>query len=169
MEVGLGQGYIVLDGNPAPLPKKGAEPPNFQPMSIVAKLLYVCIRIPPFGMEVSLSLGNIVLDGDPAPRPPKKGAQQSPISGPCLLWPNGWVDQDATWYGSRPRSRSHCTRRRAILRTPPVTRKRSTAAPPLSAHVYCGHGHPSQLLLSSCLNITLAGASRPLSVQLSLV
>jgi len=22
--------------------------------------------------------------------------------------------------------------------------------PPLSAHVYCGHGRPSQLLLSSC-------------------
>jgi len=28
-EVGLGQGRIVLDGDPAPLPKKGAEPPNF--------------------------------------------------------------------------------------------------------------------------------------------
>jgi len=29
MEVGLGPGHIVLDGNPAPLPKKGAEPPIF--------------------------------------------------------------------------------------------------------------------------------------------
>jgi len=19
-----------------------------------------------------------------------------------ILWPNGWIDQDATWYGSRP-------------------------------------------------------------------
>jgi len=30
--------------------------------------------------------------------------------GPCLLWPNGWMDQDTTWYGSRPRPRRHCVR-----------------------------------------------------------
>ena len=39
MEVGLGPGDFVLDGDPAPLPKKGAEPPNFRPMSVVAKRL----------------------------------------------------------------------------------------------------------------------------------
>jgi len=39
MEVGLDQGHIVLDGDPAPLPKKGAQPPNFQPMFVVAKRL----------------------------------------------------------------------------------------------------------------------------------
>ena len=39
-EVGLGPGDFVLDGDPAPLPKKGAEPlPIFRPMSIVAKRL----------------------------------------------------------------------------------------------------------------------------------
>jgi len=38
-EVGLGPDDIVLDGNPAPLPKKGAEPPNFGPMFIVTKRL----------------------------------------------------------------------------------------------------------------------------------
>jgi len=39
-EVGLGPYDIVLNGDPAPLPKKGAEPlPNFQLMSIVAKQL----------------------------------------------------------------------------------------------------------------------------------
>ena len=27
MEVGLGPGHIVLDGDPAPLPKKGTQPP----------------------------------------------------------------------------------------------------------------------------------------------
>jgi len=38
MEVDLGPGHIVLDGDPAPLPKKGHSPlPNFRPMSIVAK------------------------------------------------------------------------------------------------------------------------------------
>jgi len=29
MEVGLGSGHIMLDGDTAPLPKKGAEPPVF--------------------------------------------------------------------------------------------------------------------------------------------
>ena len=33
------------------------------------------------------------------------------IVGPCLLWPNGWMDQDATWYEGRPRSRPHCVRK----------------------------------------------------------
>jgi len=32
MEVGLDLSNIVLDGGPTPLPKKVAEPPNFQPM-----------------------------------------------------------------------------------------------------------------------------------------
>ena len=39
MEVGLGPGHIILDGDPAPLPQKGTEPPNFQPIFIVAKRL----------------------------------------------------------------------------------------------------------------------------------
>jgi len=39
MEVGLGPGHIVLDGDPAPLPKKEAEAPNFRPISIAAKRL----------------------------------------------------------------------------------------------------------------------------------
>ena len=56
--------------------------------------------------EVGLGPGHIVLDGDPAPL---KGAQP-PIFGPCLLWSNGWMDQDATWYGGRPQPRPHCVR-----------------------------------------------------------
>jgi len=40
-EVGLGPGDIVLDGEPAPHPHKGAQPtPNFRPVSVVAKQLY---------------------------------------------------------------------------------------------------------------------------------
>ena len=31
MEVVLGPGHIVLDEDPAPLPQKGAEPPNVGP------------------------------------------------------------------------------------------------------------------------------------------
>jgi len=39
--VGLDSGHIVLDGDPDPLPQKGAEPRKFLPISIVAKRLYV--------------------------------------------------------------------------------------------------------------------------------
>jgi len=41
METGLGQGHIVLDGDPTPPPpENGAQPPhNFRPLSIVAKRL----------------------------------------------------------------------------------------------------------------------------------
>jgi len=38
-EVGLGPGHIVLDGNPAPLPKKEAEP-QFWAHFIMAKRLH---------------------------------------------------------------------------------------------------------------------------------
>jgi len=34
--------------------------------------------------------------------------RRPPIFGPCLLWRNGWVDQDATWYRARPRSKRYC-------------------------------------------------------------
>jgi len=30
------------------------------------------------------------------------------IRGLCLLWPNGWMDQDAIWYGGRLRPWPHC-------------------------------------------------------------
>jgi len=43
--------------------------------------------------------------------PPEKKAQPHPIFGPCLLWPNGWMGQDATWYGGKPRRRRRCVRR----------------------------------------------------------
>ena len=72
----------------------------------------------PLGTKVRLGPGHIVLDGDPAsfqkvqtPSFFPKGAQPPPKKfGPCLLWPNGWMDQDATWYGGRHRPRPHCVR-----------------------------------------------------------
>jgi len=50
-----------------------------------------------------------VLDGDAAPLP-KKGTELPPTFGPCLSWPNNWMEQDATWYGGRPWPRPHCVR-----------------------------------------------------------
>jgi len=52
------------------------------------------------GMQVGLGPGQIVLDGDPAPPPPK--GVEPPTFGPYLLWPNDWMDQNATWQGGRP-------------------------------------------------------------------
>ena len=39
LQVGLGSGHIVLDGDPAPLPQMGALRPNFRPISVAAKWL----------------------------------------------------------------------------------------------------------------------------------
>ena len=53
----------------------------------------------PLGMEIGLGLRDIVFDVDPA-TPRKRDTHSHPIFGPCLLWPNGWMDEDAAWYGS---------------------------------------------------------------------
>jgi len=55
------------------------------------------------GMGVGLGSGtpgHILLDGDPAPL-------FWPI---ILLWRNGCIYQDTTWYGGRPQPRRHCVR-----------------------------------------------------------
>jgi len=63
--------------------------------------------------------------------PSPKGAQP-PIIGPCLLWPNGWMDQDATWYGGRPWPRPHC------VGWGPSSFPKKGHSPNFSARVYCG-------------------------------
>jgi len=85
----------------------------------------------PLGMELGLGPGDFVLDGDPAPLP-QKGGRTSPIFGPCLLWPNGWMDQDGTWHGCEPRSRSHCARWR------PSSTPLKGHSPQFSVNVRCG-------------------------------
>jgi len=75
------------------------------------------------GMEVGLSPGDFVLDGDPVPTP--KGAEPHPIFGTRLLWPNGCMDQDATWYGGRPWRTRHCVRY-----GPSYPQKKGTSTPP---------------------------------------
>jgi len=61
------------------------------------------------GMGVSLGPGHIVLDGESAPSP-KRVRAPSPILGPFLLSPNGWMNQDDTWHGGGPWFKPHCTR-----------------------------------------------------------
>jgi len=61
-EVGLGPGDLVLDGNPAPLSKKGAHVYCGQTVGWIIMPVYT---------KVGLGPGHILLDGDPAP-PAKK-------------------------------------------------------------------------------------------------
>ena len=104
-QVGRGSGHIVLHGDTPPLPKE-AQP---------AILVHICcgqiaawIKMP-HGMEVGLGPGDFVLDGDLAP-PSPKGAPPPPIFGPCLLWPNSWMDEAGTWHGGRAQPRRLCVR-----------------------------------------------------------
>ena len=87
-EVGLGPGDFVLDGDSAPPPEKGAQPPKFS-AHIYCGQTAGWIKMA-LGMELGLSPGDFVLDEDLAPHP--KGAQPPPIFGPCPLSPNGWMD-----------------------------------------------------------------------------
>ena len=82
---------------------KGAQPPIFG--HICCGLMAGWTKMP-LGVEVGLGPGVLVLDGDPAPTPQNEA--EPPIFGPLLLWPNGWMDQDATWYRGMPRR--HCVR-----------------------------------------------------------
>jgi len=116
--VRIGPSDIVLDGDPAPPRKTGhsSPPPHFGPWALwpnscmdrdATWYLYIKWHLdPPSRLATGCRHWPMrhVLDGNPAPHP-KKGT--SPIFGPCLLWPNGWMDQDATWYGGGPRPRPH--------------------------------------------------------------
>ena len=114
----------------ASLSKKGTERPIFGP-SFHCGQTAGCIKMP-HGMEVGLSPGDFVLDGNPAPYPKRGGAP--PNFGPRLLWPNGCMDQDATWYGGRPRPTRHCARYGPSY----PQKKGHTHAHPIFGHVYCG-------------------------------
>ena len=65
-KVCLCPGDSVLDGDPAPLPTKGVEPPSQFSGHFCCGQTAGCIKMP-LGMEVDLSPGDFVLDGDPIP------------------------------------------------------------------------------------------------------
>ena len=100
--------HIVFDGDPAPpLPKKGTAP-NFRPISVVAKRLV--------GSRCHLMVRRYrprhrrhlyVLD---VTHLSPKGGGISPHFSAHVLWPDGWMDQDGTWYECRRRPRRHCVR-----------------------------------------------------------
>jgi len=128
MDVGLGRGHIVLDGDPAPLLKKAAEPPPKFSAHFYCGQTVGCIKMP-VGMDVGLSPGDFVLVGEPYPSP-KRG--QGPQFSARLLWRNGWMDQGATWYGGRPQPRRHC------VRWGPSSPSLKGHSPHFSVNVSCG-------------------------------
>jgi len=105
MKVRLAPGHIALDEDRAPPLLKKYNP---QFSAIVRCGQTAGWTNMPLVMEVGLGPADFVFDGDPAP--PEKGHSLHPIFGPCLLWQNGWIDQDATWYGGKLRPRRHCVR-----------------------------------------------------------
>ena len=92
MEVGHSPEDFVLDGIQPPFPKRGRCPPHFS-AHVYCDQTTAWIKMP-LGTEVDLGPDDIMLDGDPAP-PPQKGGR-APNFRPILLWPNGWMHQDAT-------------------------------------------------------------------------
>jgi len=90
MEVGLSPGDFVFDGDPAPSPKKGTEPPNFGP----------CLLRPTGCMHQDATW----YEGRPRPRrhcvrwgpislpSPTRGRSPNQFLGPCLSIVAKWQD-----------------------------------------------------------------------------
>ena len=100
---------------------KGAQLPNFRPNSAVAKRPDR-LRLGATWYGLPRGPGDCVRWGPSYPR--KRAHPPHPIFGPCLLWPNGWMDEDATWYGSTPQLRP-----RYVLDGVPALSERGTAVP----------------------------------------
>ena len=103
MEVGLGPGHAVLDADPAPpSAEKGVQYLKiFGPVYSSQTAAWINM---PLGMEVTRPKRQCVRWGPSSP------PQNAPNFRSVLMWPNGCVDQDATWYDDRPRPGQHCVR-----------------------------------------------------------
>jgi len=125
MEVGLSPGDYVLDGDPAPTPK-GRSTTQFS-AHVYCGQTAAWIKMP-LGTEVGLAT---CFQCGPSYPQEKGHTHPHLIFSPCLLWPNGWMDEDAAWYGSRPQLRPHCIRRG------PSSRERGKAAPLFGQCLLC--------------------------------
>jgi len=77
------------------------------------------------------------------------------------LWPNGWVDQDATWQRGRPRPMPHCVRWGP---SPP-----QQSLPTFGPCLLWPNGRPSRQLLSCCYCGQRAGYIKmPLGMEVGL-
>jgi len=84
MEVGLGPGNFVFDGDAAPPRKTGTPTPTQFLAHVYCGKTAGWMKMP-LGTDVDLGPGHIVLDGVPAAR--ERGTTCRPsLFGPCILW-----------------------------------------------------------------------------------
>jgi len=103
-----------------------------------------------FGYRFRLVLGE-PLQGSPyATGPMSRLSVLSLCNARWCLWLNGWMDQDATWCGGRPRPRRYCVRC-----GPSFPHGKGHTNPPLFGPcLLWPNGCASQQLLSSCALMT---------------
>jgi len=107
MEVGLSPGDFVLDGDRSRTPKRAEPHPIFGPRLMWRNgcmdqdTAWYGGRLRP--MRHCVRCGPSYLQKKGITTPPNFWGRNR--ANPCLLRPNGWMDEDAAWYGSRPRSR----------------------------------------------------------------
>ena len=96
----------------SPQKRRRSPLPNFRPISTAAKQLDAS-RCTWYRRR-------------PQPSPPlHKKEAEPPIFGPCLLWQNGCINQDLTWYGGRPQPRRILCEMGTQLPSPKSCRARS--------------------------------------------
>jgi len=135
--------HIVLDGDPAPLPRRGTAPQfsahvHYGQMAGWIKM--------PLGMEIGLGPGDFVLDEDPAPRFPKMG--RSPASPPQKghtapqISAHVYCGQTAGWIKMPLDTEVNLGQGDVVLNgvaaPSPAHLKWAQPPHPFSAHVYCG-------------------------------
>jgi len=141
MEIGLGLGHIVLDGEPAsPPPPKGSTAPLPFSTHVCCGQTAGWIEMP-LGTEVGLDPGDIILDGDPAPLKRDTAPTFRPIS-----VANRRDGSRCHLVRSKSRPRRHCVRWGSRC---PRERK-GVQRHPHFRPTLLWHGRPSQQLLSSC-------------------
>jgi len=126
MALGMNEGrpwsspHCARWGHSSPPQKGGRAGPQFS-VHLYCGQTAAWIKMP-LGTEVGLGLRDTVFDVDPA-TPRKKETPTPPNFWPMSIVAKSLYDEDAAWYGSRPRPRPHCNRRG------PSSRERGTAAP----------------------------------------
>jgi len=95
-------------------------------------------------MQVGLSPGDSVYDADSA----TARTEGTPTTSQFLA--HVYCGQTAIWMKTPLGTEVDLGPGHTVLDGVPALRERGTAAPIFPAHVYCGNGRPSQLLLSSC-------------------
>ena len=95
--------HCVRWGSSSPSPK-GAQPPIFGPYLLRPN---GCMNQDVTWYGARPRPRRICVRWGPRSPSPKGGRSPPPTQkkfGPCLLWPNGWMDEAGTWYGGRPMS-----------------------------------------------------------------